>query len=132
MATKLPDVGSVNGLGDDPWGESIRYKFLDSAKFQVISDGRAKSRSMNGTRASNMRSRRSDQTRPLAGEAQAGAERPGDETSIGTNYKASAFSGGQTKLEGAAYLSLLHLGHALHGGHLYPVFDGLSSKELPQ
>jgi POT family proton-dependent oligopeptide transporter len=117
---RLPPVNSMTGLGNDPWGSPIRYEILNSSTFRVISDGpdrRPFTRWDQGIIV--------EVTKPEAAAAASWFDRlrpevpwldtrkkalgivdeaaPTAET--GTRYKSTAFSGGQTKLRGAAYFN---------------------------
>ncbi|WP_035613038.1 POT family MFS transporter [Haloferula sp. BvORR071] len=112
---KLPAEDKVPDLGKDPWGQPIRYKIVDATSFQVISngpEGKSDNQWNQGLLVTVAKpappKQKSwldsiqpaktwlEQRKEALGIAQAKA-------ATETTYEAAAFSGGQTKLEGAAY-----------------------------
>ncbi|MDB6079597.1 MAG: pepT2 [Akkermansiaceae bacterium] len=101
---KLPAVETVTGLGNDPWGNPIQYKILNSAKYQVLSNGPSK-KALDEWNQGIQYEIETNRPNPDTWLEKRKVELkvPVDTSTIGTTYKGSAFSGGQTKLEGAAY-----------------------------
>ncbi len=117
---RLPPVSSVTGLGNDPWGSPIRYEILNSSGFRVISDGPDRKPL---TRWDQGITVEVEKPQAAAGKSWFDRFRP-DEPWLdshkkalgiqqdaaptaedGTRYESTAFSGGQTKLRGAAYFN---------------------------
>ncbi len=117
---RLPPATSMTELGNDPWGSPIRYEILNSSSFRVISDGpdrKALTRWDQGIIVEVKKPEAAagkswfDRFRPeepwldtrkkALGVKQVAAPT----TATGTQYQSTAFSGGQTKLRGAAYFN---------------------------
>ncbi|MCW1884434.1 POT family MFS transporter [Luteolibacter flavescens] len=104
---KLPDPKTLGAdLGKDFFGNPIRYEIIDSSHFRLISDGADR---IHGTKW-DMGLTVSVEKPAAPDSKQSWLEKRKTElgittvnTSTETVYSASAFCGGQTKLEGAAY-----------------------------
>ncbi len=112
---KLPAIDQVSGLGNDPWGNPIRYEIVDATSFRLISDGPDKQPGTEwdqgltvsiakpvGPKAKSWGDAIRPETTWLERRKKAlglAVEKPVSETI----YSSEAFSGGQTKLQGAAY-----------------------------
>jgi POT family proton-dependent oligopeptide transporter len=115
QADKLPAIDQVTGLGNDPWGNPIRYEIVDATSFRLISDGPDKKPGTEWDQGLTV-----SIAKPATAKAKSwmdaitpevtwleqrknalgiAAEKPVLETA----YSSEAFSGGQTKLQGAAY-----------------------------
>ncbi|WP_367873997.1 POT family MFS transporter [Luteolibacter sp. Populi] len=112
---KLPAVGSVPDLGKDPWDNAIRYEIVDATSFRLISDGPDRK---SGTQwdqgvtvkiakpAGEKKESWLDSIQPQKTWLQSRKEAlgiPEVKAVATTTYTAAAFSGGQTKLQGASY-----------------------------
>jgi POT family proton-dependent oligopeptide transporter len=117
---RLPPATSMTGLGNDPWGSPIRYEILNSSSFRVISDGpdrKALTRWDQGIIVEVKKPEAAagkswfDRFRPeepwldTRKKALGVQEVDAPTTATGTQYQSTAFSGGQTKLRGAAYFN---------------------------
>jgi len=112
---KLPASTEITGLGNDPWGNAIRYEIIDATSFRIISDGPDKTPGTQWDQGLIVSidkpeppkqaswSDRFVPEKPWLSRQKAllGIEEP--KAVAGTTYSSKAFSGGQTKLEGAAY-----------------------------
>jgi POT family proton-dependent oligopeptide transporter len=101
----LPPVTAVSGLGNDPWGNPIHYKITDSSHFQVISDGPGKKPLDQWNQGLNITVETAGAIDPATWLEKRKKELKvvEEHATTSTLYKQEAFSGGQTKLEGAAY-----------------------------
>lgn len=117
---RLPPATSMTGLGNDPWGSPIRYEILNSTSFRVISDGpdrKALTRWDQGILVEVKKPEAAadeswfDRFRPdepwleSRKKALGVKDAPAATAETGTQYDSTAFSGGQTKLRGAAYFN---------------------------
>ena len=116
-AGRLPDVTAVTGLGNDPWGNPIRYEILDGDQFRLSSDGpdrRAGTRwdigllvkleRPEGERQASWFDRFHPAEPWLVKRSQEIGAKPASEgNAAAITFGRTAFSGGQTKLQGAAY-----------------------------
>ncbi len=112
---KLPAEDKAPDLGKDPWGQPIQYKIVDATSFRLISNGPegkpdnkwnqgllvtvakpAPPKQKSWLDAIQPEKTWMEQRKEALGIAQA-------KVVTETTYESEAFSGGQTKLEGAAY-----------------------------
>lgn len=103
---KLPPVTEISGLGSDPWGNAIRYQIVDSTSYRIISDGPDKKPGTQWDQGLTVSIEKpapapTKQTWLARRKAELGIAEAKPVTE--TTYSPKAFSGGQTKLEGAAY-----------------------------
>jgi POT family proton-dependent oligopeptide transporter len=128
---RLPPAADFRDLGSDPWGNPLRYEILSSTAFRVISAGPDRRDSTKWDQGI-----RIDLAAPAAPAQPSWLDRfqPADpwlvrrrhelglasdsdpSTALGTTYRETPFSGGQTRLQGAAYFdffSWLMLGTAI-------------------
>jgi POT family proton-dependent oligopeptide transporter len=116
-AGRLPDVAAVSGLGNDPWGNPLRYEILDGDQFRLSSAGPDRTP---GTRwdigllvklerpSSGRQASWFDRFHPAEPwlekrRLELGVKSTDTSTATEITFDRSPFSGGQTKLEGAAY-----------------------------
>ena len=116
-AGRLPDVAAVSGLGNDPWGNPLRYEILDGDQFRLSSAGPDRTP---GTRwdigllvklerpSSGRQASWFDRFHPAEPwlekrRLELGVKSTDTSTATAITFDRSPFSGGQTKLEGAAY-----------------------------
>lgn len=114
---ELPPVGEVDGLGSDLWGNPIHYRIVDAKSFSLISSGpdhtdmtawdqglTVKVEHPEGPTEPSWSDRFHPSERWLdARHRELGSKPPAAKETAGITFQRSAFSGGQTKLEGAAY-----------------------------
>ena len=112
---RLPAVEEVSGLGNDPWGNPIHYEIVDAVSFRLISAGPDHKEGTEWDQgltvsiekpAPPKQSSWIDAIQPKTTWLQARKEALGIPTEHAvavTTYGGEAFSGGQTRLEGAAY-----------------------------
>ena len=115
---RLPPAADFADLGSDPWGNPLRYEILNSTSFLVISAGpdrRDATKWDQGVRvdivppAPPARASWSDRLHPAEPwlarrQRELGlATAAPSSTAGGTVYQSTPFSGGQTRLKGAAY-----------------------------
>ena len=114
---RLPDVAEVKELGSDPWGNPIRYEILDGDQFRLSSAGPDRTA---GTRwdigllvkldrpSGAPQASWFDRFHPanpwlVKRRQELGAKPASDGNATAITFEHTVFSGGQTKLEGAAY-----------------------------
>jgi proton-dependent oligopeptide transporter, POT family len=103
----LPEADKLGtDLGQDVFGNSIRYEIIDSTHFRLISDGAARKPGSKWNIGLTVTVQKPEP--PGSGQSwlekrKAAMGISTTNTSAVTRYSASAFCGGQTKLEGAAY-----------------------------
>ena len=113
---QLPSVElNPEGFGRDPWENPIRYEIIDATSFKLVSDGPDRTP---GTRWDQGLVVTISKPEPEKKASWSDRLHPGEtwltrrkaelgiaevETVAGTTYSSRAFSGGQTKLEGASY-----------------------------
>jgi POT family proton-dependent oligopeptide transporter len=117
---RLPAATSMTGLGNDPWGSPIRYEILNSSSFRVISDGpdrkaltrwdqgiivEVKKPEAAGGKSWFDRFRPDEPWLESRKKALGVKDAAAATAETGTRYDSTAFSGGQTKLRGAAYFN---------------------------
>jgi POT family proton-dependent oligopeptide transporter len=117
---RLPPMASMSDLGKDPWGSPIRYEILNSSSFRVISDGPDRQPFTRWDQGLTVEVKKPeapagkswfDRFRPeepwLKSRKKALGITDDDapDAGSGTLYESTAFSGGQTKLRGAAYFN---------------------------
>jgi POT family proton-dependent oligopeptide transporter len=117
---RLPPMASMSDLGNDPWGSPIRYEILNSSSFRVISDGPDRQPFTSWDQGLTVEVKKPeapagkswfDRLRPeepwLESRKKALGITDDDapDAESGTLYESTAFSGGQTKLRGAAYFN---------------------------
>jgi POT family proton-dependent oligopeptide transporter len=117
---RLPPMASMSDLGKDPWGSPIRYEILNSSSFRVISDGPDRQPFTRWDQGLTVEVKKPeapagtswfDRLRPeepwLESRKKALGITDDDapDAESGTLYESTAFSGGQTKLRGAAYFN---------------------------
>jgi len=128
---RLPPAAGFRDLGRDPWGNPLRYEILSSTAFRVISAGpdrRDSTKWDQGIRvelaAPAAPPKRSWLDRFQPAEPWLARRRnelglapdDGPSAALGTIYRETPFSGGQTRLQGAAYFDFftwLMLGTAI-------------------
>ncbi|WP_193213337.1 POT family MFS transporter [Luteolibacter marinus] len=110
-----PEESEGRTLGNDPWGNPIRYEIVDASSFKLISDGPDKTAgtkwdqglivgiSKPGEAPAPSWTDRFHPQETWISRRKAELGIPNPETVVETTYTAEAFSGGQTKLEGASY-----------------------------
>ena len=113
---QLPSVElNPEGFGRDPWENPIRYEIIDATSFKLVSDGPDRTP---GTRWDQGLVVTISKPEPEKKASWSDRLHPGEtwltrrkaelgiaeaETVAGTTYSSRAFSGGQTKLQGASY-----------------------------
>ncbi len=117
-AGRLPEVAAVNDLGNDPWGNPLRYEILNADQFRLSSAGPdrcagtrwdlgllVKLARPGGPREASWFDRlRPAETWLAQRTREIGAKAATDQSkATAITFERSAFSGGQTRLEGAAY-----------------------------
>lgn len=114
---RLPAVEDVKDLGEDPWGSPLRYEIVDGDQFRLISSGpdrTAQTRWDMGLTVSLKRPEPSKQTswtdqfhppEPWLAKRQLeiGSKPDAGPAKAGITFERVAFSGGQTRMQGAAY-----------------------------
>ena len=114
---RLPPVGDFPDLGSDPWGNPLRYEILNSTSFRVISAGpdrRDATKWDLGIRvdivppAPPAQPSWSDRFHPAEPwlarrQRELGLATAAPSTDAVATYRSTPFSGGQTRLRGAAY-----------------------------
>ncbi len=114
---RLPAVEDVKDLGEDPWGSPLRYEIVDGDQFRLISSGpdrTAQTRWDMGLTVSLKRPEPAKQTswtdqfhppEPWLAKRQReiGSKPDAGPAKTGITFERAAFSGGQTRMQGAAY-----------------------------
>ena len=115
---RLPPTNRFTDLGQDPWGNPLRYEILNSTRFRIISDGPDRqshspwdqgilvdiTHPAPPAKASWFDRFRPAETWLSTRKRELGLPSPPEATTTSsTRYDITPFSGGQTKLRGAAY-----------------------------
>ena len=103
---RLDSTAEIGDLGKDAWGNAIRYEIIDAGSFRIMSDGPDRTpgtRWDQGLTVTIQKPAATEEDRSWLARRKAALGLQEAKAVTETTYTAKAFSGGQTKLEGAEY-----------------------------
>ena len=103
---RLDSTAEIGDLGKDAWGNAIRYEIIDAGSFRIMSDGPDRTpgtRWDQGLTVTIQKPAATEEDRSWLARRKAALGLQEAKAVTETTYTATAFSGGQTKLEGAEY-----------------------------
>ena len=103
---RLDSTAEIGDLGKDAWGNAIRYEIIDAGSFRIMSDGPDRTpgtRWDQGLTVTIQKPAATEEDRSWLARCKAALGLQEAKAVTETTYTAKAFSGGQTKLEGAEY-----------------------------